>query len=160
MTKGEARFSHVATFLVGVTGLVYGWMRYFAEPADEFSVVNHPLEPDLQRWHVLLAPLAVLSLGMILRTHVWHKLKANRKGRRPTGWALAAVAFPMILSGYAIQVTVDEAWRTAWIWIHGTTGVVWILAYLAHQRFKKKRKPATPDTYQPRANDHLVEPMP
>ena len=29
MTRNEARNLHVSAALVGVTGLIYGWMRYF-----------------------------------------------------------------------------------------------------------------------------------
>ncbi|MEX1025766.1 MAG: hypothetical protein WD226_11905 [Planctomycetota bacterium] len=134
MTRGEAYLSHLASLLVGGTGLVYAWMRYFAEPVDEFALVNHPLEPEVQAAHILLAPLLVLSLGAIWRTHVLGKLRANRRGRRRTGWALALVAFPMIASGYLLQVAGSETWRTVWIWLHVGTSIVWILAYLAHQR--------------------------
>ena len=63
MTRAEAWLQHLANVLVGGTGLVYGWMRYFAEPADEFSVVNHPWQPDLHSLHVITAPLLVFASG-------------------------------------------------------------------------------------------------
>ena len=38
MTRGEAWFTHASSVLVGGTGLVFGWMLYFAEPTDEFAI--------------------------------------------------------------------------------------------------------------------------
>jgi hypothetical protein len=51
---------------------------------------------------------------------------------------------PMIVSGYLIQVTVTETWRTAWIVIHCTTSGLWITGYLIHQiaALIRKRKSA------------------
>ena len=34
MTRGTAWFVHASTIAVGATGLVYGWMLYFAESDD------------------------------------------------------------------------------------------------------------------------------
>ena len=63
MTRTEAWFSHVAAALVGGTGLVYGWMRYFAESDDPFAIANHPWQPHFQHLHVLTAPLLVFACG-------------------------------------------------------------------------------------------------
>jgi len=42
MNRFEVWALHLSTLLVGGTGLIYGWMRYFAEASDPFSLVNHP----------------------------------------------------------------------------------------------------------------------
>ena len=133
MTRGEAWFAHASNLLVGGTGLVYGWMRYFAEPADEFSVVNHAWEPDLRYQHILFAPLVVFSVGLIWRTHVWKRVRSGFRVRRKLGLVLTAIVFPMIASGYLVQVTVGEGWRDAWIVVHVASSCLWILTYLVHQ---------------------------
>jgi hypothetical protein len=133
VTRSEAWLQHAANALVGGTGLVYGWMRYLAEPVDPFAVANHPWQPHAQHLHVLCAPLLVFACGLIWSRHVWARVRSGFRPRRPSGLALAASLAPMVASGYLLQVAVDERWRTAWIWIHVLVSCVWIAAYLVHQ---------------------------
>ncbi|MEO0649438.1 MAG: hypothetical protein AAFZ65_02020 [Planctomycetota bacterium] len=133
MSRSEAWFSHATNLVVGGSGLVYAWMLYLCEPTDEFSIVNHPWQPDLQHIHVLAAPFAVFALGLIWVRHVWTRVRNGHPTRRKTGLILAAAAWPMITSGYAIQVSVDPAWRDAWIWVHLIASFVWVPIYLIHQ---------------------------
>ena len=133
MTRGEAWCQHLANVLVGGTGVVYAWMRYLAEPADEFSIVNHPWQPDVQHLHVLTAPLLVFASGLIWRDHVWRRIRSGFQPRRKLGLLLFAMLVPMIASGYLLQVAVDEAWRERWAWTHLVTSLVWVVAYVAHQ---------------------------
>jgi hypothetical protein len=133
MSRGEARFVHAANLLVGLSGLVYAWMLYLMEPVDAFAIVNHPLQPEVQHLHVLTAPLFVFALGLVWVGHVWRRIVSGHPTRRSTGLVLAAAAWPMVASAYAIQVSVDEGWRTAWIWIHVGTSLLWVPVYLVHQ---------------------------
>lgn len=132
MTRNQARFLHTSNLLVGGSGLIYGWMRYFAESDDPFAIVNHPWQPDLQHAHVILAPLLVFAVGWVWSGHVLlHWRSGNRRGRR-TGIALALLFFPMVLSGYLLQTAVDDTWRTTWIWLHGLTSAAWVLLACVH----------------------------
>ncbi len=140
MSRTTAWLVHVSVILVGVTGLVYGWMRYFAEPADEFAVVNHPWQPDLQAWHILAAPLLVFGCGLLWRAHVWARIANGFKVRRTTGITLAVLLLPMVVSGYLIQVTAEEWWRTLWIWVHGVGSSLWLLVYIVHQLRRRPRR--------------------
>lgn len=132
MTPGEARWNHVANLLAGGTGLVYAWMRYVSKPADEFTLVNHPLEPDLQRWHILLSPLLVFTVGVIWGPHVWKRVRSGFRPRRKTGLALAALFFPMVASAYLLQTADDLAWRRAWVIVHAGTSLLWVVVYIVH----------------------------
>jgi hypothetical protein len=131
MSRLEAWTQHVANLLVGLTGLVYAWMRYFARSDDPFAVANHPLQPLVQHLHVLSAPLLVFAFGFLFQRHVLARLR-SRAPRRPTGIALALTFFPMAASGYLIQTTATDLWRTTWIAIHLATSALWLLGYLAH----------------------------
>ena len=132
MTRPQAWFVHISNVLVGGSGLVYGWMRYFAESDDPFSIVNHPWQPDLQHAHVVLAPLAVFAVGWVWSSHVLlHWRAGTRRGRR-TGIALALLFFPMVFSGYLLQTSVDDSWRDVWIWTHGITSSLWIALAVVH----------------------------
>ncbi|MAE76182.1 MAG: hypothetical protein CMJ85_04855, partial [Planctomycetes bacterium] len=133
MSRLTAWFVHATALCVGITGLVYGWMRYFVESDDEFSLANHPAEPAMHEAHVLFAPVLVFACGMIWLEHVLSRLRSGVKERRRTGIALAGLLLPMIASGYLIQVSVSEEWRAAWIWVHVVTSLLWLVTYLVHQ---------------------------
>lgn len=133
MSRFEAWLAHVATILVGGTGLVYAWMRYVLQPLEPFAVVNHPLQPTVQHLHVLVAPLLVFVAGQIWYRHAWmHWKKGVPQGRR-SGIGLALTLVPMVVSGYLIQTTVSEGWRTAWVVVHCAASALWIAGYLGHQ---------------------------
>jgi hypothetical protein len=133
MTRAEAWSLHAGTLLVGVSGLVYGWMRYFARPADEFAVVNHPLQPAVQETHVLAAPLLVFAVGLVWTEHVWRRLAAGHRERRKSGLVLAAALLPMVASGYLLQIAEGELARRAWISVHVASSVLWLATYALHQ---------------------------
>ena len=143
MTRGEARWNHLANLLVGGTGLVYGWMRYFAEPVDEFALVNHPLEPDVHRWHVVLAPLLVFTVGVIWSQHVWKRVRSGFRARRTTGLMLAALFVPMVASGYFLQTAESETWLQANVVAHAGTSTLWVLVYAFHLT-RPRTAPAAP----------------
>ncbi len=141
MSRFELWLVHTSNLAVGGTGLIYALMLYVLESEDEFSVVNHPLQPQTQHLHVLLAPLFVFSVGLIWRRHIWsHWKKGVRSGRR-SGTSLLFLLLPMVLSGYLLQVSVDPQWRQAWGILHLATSGIWILAFLGHfvagRRFRR-----------------------
>jgi hypothetical protein len=138
MTRFEAWLVHTANLLVGGTGLLYAWFRYFAAPVDEFSAV-HPFQGAAQHAHVLAAPLLVFALGLIWRQHVASGLRAC-PARRRSGLTLAALAVPMVASGYLLQVAVEPGWRQAWIAVHVAASTIWIAGTLAHQLAPRPRR--------------------
>lgn len=132
MTAFERLTLHMGAWLTGLSGLGYGWLRYFKTVQGEFGPEPHPLQGAIQHAHVLAAPLLLFALGMMVRGHFALKLRGlGREGRR-TGWILAALILPMVGAGYGIQVVTEPAWRTALAWIHGLTSLLFLLAYAAH----------------------------
>ena len=144
MSRLEQWTVHLSTLLVGGTGLVYAWMKYLMEASDPFAVVNHPLQPTLQHLHVLTAPLLVFGVGIIWREHIWKHWSRGVRTGRMSGLSMLLTAAPMVLSGYLIQTTVTEGWRTAWIVVHLATSALWVAGYLGHsvvlQRLRAKIK--------------------
>ena len=118
--------------LVAGTGIVYGVMRYALTPADPMAVVNHPWQPALQHWHVLSAPTLVFAVGLIWRRHVWAGLKTRGRAFR-SGLTLALTAFPMVVSGYLLQVSIDDDWRRRWIGVHLVTSGLWVVGLVLHR---------------------------
>lgn len=140
MKTSHARFMHGATLAAAGTGLVYAWMRFLCEPADEFSLVNHPLEPLLADLHRLTGPLLVFGLGLVWATHVVPKVRSRARAGRRTGLLLAGCALPMVASGYALQATVDETLRAIWSWAHLGSGLSWTAAFIAHLAGRRRAR--------------------
>ena len=133
MNRFEAWMLHVSNLLVGGTGLVYAWMVFLTKPTDPYAVVNHPLQPQLQHLHILVAPLLVFTAGLIWRRHVWWQWRRGAGERRRSGLSLALFLMPMIVSGYLIQTAVDDDWRKIWVIVHLVASGLWLAGYLAHQ---------------------------
>jgi hypothetical protein len=133
MTSFERWSNHVSNLLVGGTGVVYAVFRYMLKPADPFALVNHPLQPFVQHAHVVVAPLLVFATGLVWQRHVAPRLWLHGYPRRTTGLAMVFTLVPMIASGYLLQVATEDTWRKAWIAIHLTASVLWLLGYLVHQ---------------------------
>lgn len=132
MSRLVAWSVHLSFLAAGVTGCVYGYMRLWLEPADEFSILNHPHEPLWRATHIVLSPLLLFTCGLIWRSHVWTRIVSGWEERRWTGLALFALLLPMGLSGYLLQVSEQESLRAIWSWTHAITGAAWVLAYAAH----------------------------
>lgn len=133
MSRGLALLIQITTALLTGGGLVWGWLRVFGEPSDEFSAYAHPSEPWLRDSHVLLAPLVLFLIGLVWRSHVWGRIQAGVVERRRTGIALMVLLPPLSLSGYGLQVAAEETWRGVWLWMHLTTGVLFALLWVLHQ---------------------------
>jgi hypothetical protein len=138
MSRTEAWLCHAANLLVGGTGLVYAWFRYFARPVDELAIV-HPWSSPAQHAHVLAAPLLVFALGLVVRGHVVAGLRLGIRERRRSGLLLVAGALPMVLSGSLIQVAIEPAWRRAWVVVHLAASGLWLAATVAHQLSSRRR---------------------
>jgi hypothetical protein len=125
---------HLATALVGGTGLVYAWMRYLLPPLDPYAAISigHPLQPAVQHGHVLAAPLLVFATGMIWQKHVWAHWRSGVPHRRRTGLALMLSLVPMMVSGYLLQVSVTSGWRRAWLLVHLGASALFLLGYGGH----------------------------
>jgi hypothetical protein len=133
LTRLEAWTMHLAALLVGGTGLVYAWMIYLQKPADPYSLVHHPWQPQLQHLHILVAPLLVFATGLIWRRHVWMKWRQGLPLGRRSGLTLALSLAPMVISGYLVQTAVDDSWRKIWGEVHLAASGLWVVGYGVHQ---------------------------
>ncbi len=123
---------HLAALLTGLSGLVYGWLRYCGRVPGEFGIEPHPLQGLVQHLHVLAAPVLLFALGMTVRGHLTTKLRTGTREGRRTGLGLAFLILPMVASGYLVQVAMAPAWRLGFAWVHGVASVLFLGAYLVH----------------------------
>ncbi|HSN56366.1 MAG TPA: hypothetical protein VLT32_16990 [Candidatus Sulfomarinibacteraceae bacterium] len=131
MSRGEAILLHLSNAAVVATGLLLAVMAYLMEPAEEWSVVNHPWQPHVQHLHVLVAPWLVFAVGVIWVSHLVSRLGKGGRGRT-TGLALVVGFVPMVVSGYAIQVAVGEGGRTVSVSVHLIASAIWVGAFVLH----------------------------
>ncbi|MDE0839874.1 MAG: hypothetical protein OSB41_12605 [Kiritimatiellae bacterium] len=123
---------YAATTAVVVTGLVYGIMRYFLEPADAFAVVNHPLQPLFHTLHVLSAPALAIMLGVFWASHAWAYFISGEPKGRYSGLGMLITTTIMVFSGYLIQTTTESLWRNIWVWLHDVSSILWTAAFVIH----------------------------
>jgi hypothetical protein len=139
MTSLERWSLHLSALCTAGTGLLEGWLKGYGERMGEFGPEAHPWLGTAQHLHVLVAPILVFTLGMMVRGHLWTRLRGGSEGRR-TGLSAALLIAPMIFSGYGLQVSALPLWRSALGWTHGISAAAFLLAYFGHLAFRRSRK--------------------
>jgi hypothetical protein len=134
MKRWEAWWNHSALIAVSLTGLVYGVFRYAIPSPDPDSRAGHPLQPYLLKTHILVAPFAIMGVGLLLRRHALARMRQGEQHGRRTGAAMLWLFAPLALSGYLIQVFVEPG-TVRWTgWIHAGLGAIFILGYVFHPK--------------------------
>ncbi len=132
MSRLQLVWLHLSVVLTAITGIVFAWMKYFLKSNDEFSVVNHPLQPHMLAAHVVIAPLLLFILGWTFSNHIVPKYRYGDGKNRRTGISSAALIIPMALSAYLLQIATNDSLRTAMAWVHWISSGLFLLAYLIH----------------------------
>lgn len=132
MTRLQLVWLHVTVALTTITGAVFAVMKYFLKSDDEFSVVNHPLQPHMLAIHVVAAPAALFILGWTFSNHILPKYRFGDGRNRTTGILASLLIVPMALSGYLLQVSVNEVLREAMAWAHWISSGAFVIGYLVH----------------------------
>ncbi len=137
MTPTERRLHRLVNLLVAATGLVYLYMAWLLSPPDDWAVINHPWQPTVQHLHVLVAPLLVFAVGVLFRAHIVKRLR--RRLTLDTGGLMILLFVPMVVSGYALQVSSEQAWRDGWAWVHVVSSGLWFAGYIGHMWGRRAR---------------------
>ncbi len=132
MTRLQLFWLHLTVALTAVTGVVFAVMKYFLKSDDEFSVINHPLQPHMLAAHVVVAPFVLFFLGWTFSNHILPKYRFGNGKNRRTGIGAALLIVPMALSGYLLQVSVDETLRDVMAWAHWITSGIFVIGYVIH----------------------------
>ena len=133
MSRWQAWSSHIVTMIVGASGLIYLWIKYFMRTDDPFSVVNHPLQPFMLDAHILSAPLLVFLFGLMFESHIQKKLKTGKSPNRRTGLAAVLTFGLMTVSGYALQAATSDAVGRAAFILHLVSSGLFLFSYVVHQ---------------------------
>jgi hypothetical protein len=132
MTRTQLIWLHAAMVLTTLTGVVFAVMKYFVTSDDPFAVVNHPLQPHMLSWHVVVAPLLLFLFGWAFSNHMLPKYRFGNGANRRTGIAAMALIVPMALSGYLLQVSTTESLRQAMAIAHWIASGLFVVAYAIH----------------------------
>jgi hypothetical protein len=132
MSRAQVLCLHLSLFLTTATGVVFACMKYFLKPADEFAVVNHPLQPWMLSSHVVVAPLLVFALGWIFGDHILPKMQMKSAPARRSGVWSAILIAPMVVSGYLLQVSTSDTMRTSMAASHWIASALFVGGYVAH----------------------------
>jgi len=143
--RWERGLFHASTAVVAASGVLYFWMKYVMESNDPFSIVNHPWQPGMLAAHVLAAPVLVFVTGLIADSHVRRKLRSGARSNRSSGVLSLIVLFPMIVSGYLLQVLTGPLLIRIMIVVHVGSSFFFVVTYFVHQVVSfRLRKPAAP----------------
>ena len=143
MKRWELFFHNASVIAVGLSGVVYGVLKYFMAGADPDSRIGNPWAQPTLKAHVLSAPFLVFAFGLVISSHALKRFRAGEPDGRVTGIALLWIAAPVVLSGYLVQVLTGGAARTWTGWIHTAIGVLYLSGYVAH--LLKKHSSASRD---------------
>ena len=132
MSRLQLAWLHLSLGLTALTGVVFAVMKYFLESSDEFAVVNHPLQPYMLSAHVVVAPIALFILGWTFSNHMLPKHRYGDDSGRKSGGSAMWLIVPMTLSGYLLQVSVDETLRQSMAVAHWISSGLFVIAYVVH----------------------------
>jgi len=132
VSKLQLLWLHLAVALTTLTGAVFAYMKYFMTSSDEFSVVNHPMQPHMLAAHVVIAPALLFVLGWTFSNHILPKYRFGNGKNRRTGITSTALIIPMALSAYLLQVSTNETLRESMAWLHWISSGLFAAAYLIH----------------------------
>ena len=132
MSRLQLAWLHLSVGLTALTGIVFAAMKYLLESRDEFAVVNHPLQPHLLSAHVVIAPVALFILGWTFSNHMLPKHRFGDDTGRRSGTSAMWLIVPMTLSGYLLQVSVDETLRQAMAVAHWVSSGLFVIVYVVH----------------------------
>ena len=136
MNRGQVFWLHASALITALSGAVFAVMKYFMTSDDEFSVVNHPMQPYLLAAHVVIAPAVLFLLGWTFSNHMMPKYRYGDGSNRKTGVTQMVLIVPMALSAYLLQVSTDETMRQAMAIAHWITSGVFVLSYVVHLLLK------------------------
>lgn len=132
MSRNQLVWLHLSVALTAITGVVFAVMKYFMKSTDEFSVVNHPMQPYMLAAHVVIAPAVLFILGWTFSNHMLPKYRFGDGSNKKTGIAQMALIVPMALSAYLLQVSTNETLREAMAMAHWITSGIFVISYVVH----------------------------
>jgi len=164
VTTFQRQFVYISTIAALISGVLYIGLRTFAEPADPWAIVNHPLEPWALKAHILTAPIMLFAVGLITAQHIIRSLRSSLPTGRQSGLIMTVLFGPLALTGYLLQTVISPLMTSILSWSHLGLGLICAVALLIHWRVlqgrRLKRRPGAlpvlrlPSEEPAQADDH------
>jgi uncharacterized membrane protein YidH (DUF202 family) len=138
MNRTQLWWLHLSIALTAITGAVFAVMKYLMHGNDDFSVVNHPLQPHMLSAHVVIAPIALFVLGWTFSNHMLPKYRFSEEHRNSGITSMLLIA-PMTLSAYLLQIATNETLRQAMAFAHWVTSGAFVVGYVVHLILGRRR---------------------
>ena len=142
MTRTEKRnilLTLAASLLSGVSIFILD--SYF-EVEKPWGVVSHPLLDKAKMLHYLVTPLLVLSIGFIIKSHIFKKVtNLEHEKRKRTGVTLCALLIALIYSGQSLLFITNPSIKLIFIYVHLVIGLLSGVTILIHLKKKNKSSP-------------------
>jgi hypothetical protein len=138
VNRAQLWWLHLSIALTAITGALFAGMKYLMHSDDEFSVVNHPLQPHMLSAHVVIAPIALFVLGWTFSNHMLPKYRFSEEHRKSGITSMLLIA-PMTLSAYLLQIATNETLRQAMAVAHWVTSGAFVVGYVVHLILGRRR---------------------
>ncbi|MBT3586826.1 MAG: hypothetical protein HN509_18080 [Halobacteriovoraceae bacterium] len=132
-TAREKNTFSCSLYLVSFTGVVYGLLKYFYLVDTPYGIRPHQYQSFWQHFHILASPIALFFIGYFWQSHIYPKMKTSLATYKKTGWLMVVCLFPMILSGFVIQISILPKARDIWMVVHLSSSTIFLLVFILHQ---------------------------
>ncbi|MFT6067851.1 MAG: hypothetical protein ACJAT2_001194 [Bacteriovoracaceae bacterium] len=130
--KRNILFTLVASLLSGISIFILD--SYF-QVEKPWGVVSHPYLDKAKMLHYLVTPLLVLSIGFIIKSHIFKKLKnLEFEKKKRTGLILCFLLVALIYSGQSLLFITDPTIKLIFVYIHLGIGLLSGATVMAHLR--------------------------
>jgi uncharacterized membrane protein YagU involved in acid resistance len=127
----------LVTYLTGVTLYILShWVRVTTAIGEQ----HHPAEYWVRVVHNTLTYTIVMSVGYLIKAHVFPGLRPKKKPGLKSGLAILTVILLLILSAIGTMYAGDSQWNYGLAQTHGLIGLGSLLAILLHLAARAKHR--------------------
>lgn len=126
-------------WIVIAVGASYGVLKYFFYSVTEFGEVPHAWESIARGAHLLTGPFFLLSAGSLISIHAIPKAGSKSNQKKKSGFSLLFGVLFLSLTGYALQIAVENSTRTIFQWAHWVSIILWVGSLMVHRYLFSKK---------------------
>ncbi len=135
MNLTEKRFVSFSIFISALTGLSIYLIDEFFKVQTSWGPESSPYLSLAKALHYIVTPLLLISIGLVLKNHIFHKLKNFVvQKRKRTGFFLCVFLLLSTFSGQSLLFVVNEFLAEVLKYTHLASGLLLLLIYLAHNK--------------------------
>ena len=138
LQKWQKYLIQISFFISMLSGTYFFIMKYLMKSKGEFSVINHPWQNLMLKFHIFFSAVFVFALGSIVIPHIIYKISLPQKTAYKTGIIQIAIVIISIVSGYTLQLISHQSWIVPIAWFHIIISFVLVILFYLHQWIGKQ----------------------